>query len=224
MRLGVGEVQRQRQGGDRHQQGGDGQVEQQLRAAEGEPSETVPGEGGKRRRADAAEHGVQRRVAEPLDVGPVAVHVLEQQREVVEEAERAGEPEAERLEDVRLGLGRVDEDPGDGHQREDREQEGEHGQQRDRAAAQAVELDRDDALLLLEPFPPASLPPGFRLGGRTQSSQRRSRRPQGGRAHASSPLRRRNSSDAVEMATMTRPRMTAPAAARLVWSAAMAVL
>jgi hypothetical protein len=148
VRLGVGEVQRQRQGGDRHQQGGDGQVEQQLRAAEGEPGETVPGEGGERRRADAAEHGVQRRVAEPLDVGPVAVHVLEQQREVVEEAERPGEPEAERLEDVRLGLGRVDDDPGDGDQREDREQEGEHGQQRDRAAAQAVELDRDGALLL----------------------------------------------------------------------------
>jgi hypothetical protein len=138
VRLGVGEVQRQRERGDRHQQGAEGQVEQHLRAAEREPGETVPGEGRQHRRAAAADHRVQRRVPEPLDVGAVAVHVLEQQREVVEEAERAGEPEAERLEDVRLGLGRVDDDPGDGDQREDREQEGERGQQGDRAAAQPV--------------------------------------------------------------------------------------
>jgi hypothetical protein len=40
----------------------------------------------------------------------------------VEELERTGEPEAERTEDIRLGLCRVDDDPGDRDQRKDREE------------------------------------------------------------------------------------------------------
>jgi hypothetical protein len=219
VRLGVGQVQRQGERGDRDEQRGDGQGEEQLRAAEAEPGETVPGEGGQGGRADAAEHRVQRRVAEPLDVGPVAVDVLEQQREVVEELERPGEPESERLEDVRLVLGRVDRDPGDRDQGEDREQEREHGQQRDRAPAQPVEFGRDDRVLFLQPLPPAPLPPRFRSSRRPSRSRRRSHR----YAHANSLLRRRKMSDTDEMTTMITARITAMAAARLVSSAAIAV-
>ena len=219
MRLGVGQVQRQGERRDRDQQRGDGQGKQQLRAAEPEPGESVARECGQRGRADAAEHRVQRRVAEPLDVGPVAVDVLEQQREVVEEPERPGEPEAERLEDVRLVLGRVDQNPRDRDQREQREQEREHGQQRDRTPAQPVQLDRDDGILFLEPLPSAPLPPALRHGRLSGRSRWR----QHGHAHANSPLRRRKMSDTDEMTTMITARITAIAAARLVSSAAIAV-
>ena len=178
VRLGVGEVERNGQRGDRDQQPGDDHVEDHPRAAEPEPGQAVAGERGQRRRPDAAEDGVQRRVAEPLDVGPVAVHVLEQQRERVEEVERPGEPEAERLEDVRLRLGRVDEDPRDRDEREDREQEGQPRQQRDGAAAQAVELDRDRLLAFLEAGLPAPLASGRSRCGRGRGSTVRLPSPQ----------------------------------------------
>ncbi|HEY6497498.1 MAG TPA: hypothetical protein VIZ43_29820 [Trebonia sp.] len=163
MRLGVGEVERDGQGGDRDEQRGDDRVEDDPGAAELEAGETVAGEGRQGGRPGAAERRVQGGVAEPLDERAVPVDVLEQQPERVEELKRAGEPETERLEDVGLGLGRVDEEPGDRDQREQREQERERGQQGDRAARQPVQLDRDLAVALREALPPPALAAG--VGG-----------------------------------------------------------
>ena len=106
------------------------------------------------------------------------------------------EPEAERLEDVRLGLRRVDDDPGDRDQREDREQERERGQQRDGAAAQPVQLDGDLAVARGEPLLPPALAAGLGAAAPTLPDGGGRRR---GDGHASSPLRLRTMSDSAEI-------------------------
>src|SRR6202035_363990 len=100
--------------------------------------------------------------------------------------------------------GGVDQDPGDRDQREDREQEAQRGQPADGAAAQPVERDRDGRGLLLEPLLPPPLAP-------LRPALARPRR-QRERAHQTCPFRRRKISDPTEIATMTTPSTTAPAA------------
>src|SRR5579875_3612893 len=151
------------------------------------------------------------------------VNVLEQQREVVEELKRPCEPEAERLEDVGLSLRRVDDDPCDRYQGEHGEQGAQHRQQGHGAAAQPVQPDRDH----LRPLAQALRPATAAAGGAARRRRRggggiRAARGRGG--HGVPSLRRRNTSETAEMATMTNPRTTAAAAARLVCAPAIAVL
>ncbi len=86
----------------------------------------------------------------------------------------------------------------------------------DRAAAQAVELDRDRVLVRPAPAAAARLT-RLRRGLVLVEDG-------GGCAHQISPLRRRRNSEPTEMTTITRPRITAAAAASWSWPPAIAVL
>ena len=89
------------------------------------------------------------------------------------------------------------------------------GDRGDRAAAQAVVLDRDAVVVL-------AAPPAGRRGDRGPGFG--SGPDHGGGAHQTSLLRRRTNSELTEMITITTPRITAAAAARLYWPPAIAVL
>ena len=125
--LGEQEELRDRQRGARHADRADDDREHGLAAREAELGQRVAAHDRQQGRAARAHDHVQDRVQEPAAEDPVLVG--EHRHDVVPQVELAAEPQAERAGEVRLGLGRVDQQVHEREQAVDREQRAQHGHQ-----------------------------------------------------------------------------------------------